>query len=93
VHFHNAPPDNSKISNECLTEFLARRVPRPVYSPDDAPNCFFAFGIVKTELDDYEILNRQDLILRISAVFNEIPKGMLNSVYVLWIGAQVGDSE
>jgi hypothetical protein len=43
------------------------------------------FGTAKTELQDYEIHGREDLILGIRAVFDKIPKEALNSVYVSWI--------
>jgi hypothetical protein len=82
VHLDNTSPHNSKKSNECLTEFRARRVPHPVYSPDPASSYFFLFETVKIELQNYEIHSRQDLILAIRAIFDEIPKDTLNSVYV-----------
>jgi hypothetical protein len=46
---------------------------------------FFFFGTVKTELQNYEIHSRQDLILAIRAIFDEISKDTLNSVYISWI--------
>jgi hypothetical protein len=59
-------------------------VPHPAYSPDRAPSDFFLFRIVKTELQNFEIHSRQDLILTISAIFDEISKDTLNSVYISW---------
>jgi hypothetical protein len=50
MHLDNASPDNSRKSHEYLTEFRARRVPHPAYSPDLAPSDFFLFGKVKAEL-------------------------------------------
>jgi hypothetical protein len=47
MHLDNARPHNSRKSNECLTEFRARRVPHPAYSPDPALSDFFLFGTVK----------------------------------------------
>jgi hypothetical protein len=70
MHLDNAHPHNSRKSNECLTEFCARRVPHPAYSPDLAPSYFFLFGSVKEELQNYEIHSREDLILAIRAVFD-----------------------
>jgi hypothetical protein len=85
VHLDNIRPHSSKKYKKCLTEFRACRVPHPAYSPDLTPNDFFLFGTVKTELQNYEIHNRQDLILAIRAIFDEIPKDTLNFVYVSWI--------
>jgi hypothetical protein len=82
VHLDSARPHNSKQSNECLTEFGARRVSYPAYSQGRAPSDCFIFRIVKKELQNYEIHNRQDLILAIRAIFDEISKDTLNSVYV-----------
>jgi hypothetical protein len=82
VHLDNARPHNSRKSNECLTEFHARGVLHPAYNPDRAPSDFFLFGTVKIELQNYEIHSREDLILAIRAIFDEIPKETLNSVYV-----------
>jgi hypothetical protein len=84
VHLDNARLDNSKKSNECLTEFRVLRVPHPAYSLDRALSDFFLFRTVKTELQNYEIHSRQDLILAIRAIFDEISKDTFNSVYVLW---------
>jgi hypothetical protein len=52
---------------------------RPVFAPND-----FFFRTVKTELQNYEIHSRQDLTLAIRAIFDEMPKDALNSVYVSW---------
>jgi hypothetical protein len=60
-------------------------VPHPAYSRDRAPSDFFLFGALKTKLQNYEIYSREDLILAIRAIFDEIPKETLNSVYVSWI--------
>jgi hypothetical protein len=85
MHLDNASLHNSKKSNECLTEFHARRVPHPAYSPDFAPSDFFLFGPVKAELQNYKIYNREDLILALRAIFDQISKEALISVYVSWI--------
>jgi histone-lysine N-methyltransferase SETMAR len=82
MHLDNARRHNSKKSNECLAEFRARRVPHPAYSPDLAPSDFFLFGTVETELQNYEIHSREDLILAIRAIFDQISKEILISVYV-----------
>jgi hypothetical protein len=82
MHFDNASPHNSKKSNECLTEFDARRVPHPTYSPDRARSDFFLFGMVTAELQNYEIHSREDLILAIRTVFGQISKETFISVYV-----------
>jgi hypothetical protein len=76
VHIDNARAHNSEKSNECLTEFRARRVPHPAYRPDCALNDFF-FGIVKTELQNHEIHSKQDLILGIKAIFEEISNNII----------------
>jgi hypothetical protein len=84
MHLDNARPHNSRKSNEYLTEFRARIVPHPAYSPDFAPSAFFFFGTVKAELQNYEIHSREDLILAITAIFNQISIETLISVYVSW---------
>jgi hypothetical protein len=85
VHLNNVRPYNSRKSNEYLAEFHARGVPHPAYSPDRTPSDFFHFGTLKTELQNYEIHSREDLILTIRAIFDEISEETLNSVYVSWI--------
>jgi hypothetical protein len=85
VHLDNAQLHNSRKSNECLTEFHARRVPHQAYNPDRAPSDFFLFGTVKTELQNYEIHSKEDLILTIMAICDGISKETLNFVYVSWI--------
>jgi hypothetical protein len=60
-------------------------VPHPTYSQDRALSDFFLFGTVKTELQNYEVHSREDLMLAIRAIFDEISKDILNSVYVSWI--------
>jgi hypothetical protein len=40
---------------------------------------------VKAELQNYEIHSREDLILAIRAIFDQISKATLISVYVSWI--------
>jgi hypothetical protein len=54
----------------------------PAYNPDRALSDFFLFEIMKTELQNYEIHSKEDLIMAIKAIFDEIPKETLNSVYV-----------
>jgi hypothetical protein len=85
MHLDDTLPHNSRKSNECLPEFRARRVPHPAYSPDPAPSDFFLFGTVKAELQDYKIHSRENLILTIRAIFDEIPKKKLNSIHISWI--------
>jgi hypothetical protein len=85
MHLDNARPHNSRKSNECLTEFRARRGPHSAYSSDSAPSDFFLFGMVKAKLQNYEIHSREDLILAIRAIFDQISKEMIISVYVSWI--------
>jgi hypothetical protein len=84
VHLDDTHPHNLRKSNECLEEFGARRVPHPICSPDLATSDFFLFGILKTELQNYEIHSRDDLISAIWSIFGEIPKEILNCVYDSW---------
>jgi hypothetical protein len=60
-------------------------VPHPAYSPDNTSSDFFLLGIVNIELQNYKIHSRQDLILIMRAIFDEMPKDILNSVYISWI--------
>jgi hypothetical protein len=85
MHLDNARRHNSKKSNECLTEFRARRVSHPAYRPDLASSDFFLFGTMKTELQNYEIHSREDPILVIRAIFDQISKETLISIYFSWI--------
>jgi hypothetical protein len=85
MHLANTRPHNSRKSNECLTEFRARRVPHPAYIPDLAPSDFFLFGTVKAELQNYKIQSREDLILARRAIFDQRSKETLISIYVSWI--------
>jgi hypothetical protein len=82
MHLDDARPHNSRKSNECLTEFRARGIPYPAYSPDRAPSDFFLFGTVKAELQNYEIHSREDLILAIRGIFDQMSKEALISVSV-----------
>jgi hypothetical protein len=47
-----------------------------------SPSDFFLFETMKIELQNYEIQNREDLVLAIRAFFDEISKDALNSVSV-----------
>jgi hypothetical protein len=85
VHPDNAHPHNSKKSHECLTKFHTRRVSHLAYSPDRAPSDFFLFGTVKTELQNYEIHRRQDLIMAIREIFDEMPKETFSPASISWI--------
>jgi hypothetical protein len=58
----------------------AARVPHLACSPDLATNNFFFFGNPKTELQNYEIYNREDLISAIRNIFGEIPKETFDSI-------------
>jgi hypothetical protein len=82
VHHDNTRRHISKRPNEYLTELRDERVPHPADSPDSIPNHLFLFGIVKTELQHYEIHNRQDLILAIRTIFEQISKNIPDHVYV-----------
>jgi hypothetical protein len=82
MHLDNARLHNSRKSNGCLTEFRARRVSHPAYNPDRAQSDFFLFRTVKAELQNYEIHSREDLILAIRAIFNQISEEKLISVYI-----------
>jgi hypothetical protein len=83
--FWQCTSHNSSKSNECLTEFRARRVSHPAYSPDLALSDFFLFGTVKAELQNYEIHSKEDLILAIRAIFDQISQETLISIYFSWI--------
>jgi hypothetical protein len=85
MHPDNAYRDNSRKSNECLTEFRARRASYPASSLYPASSDFFLFGMVKAELQNYEIHSTEDLILAKRAIFDQISKEMLISVYISWI--------
>jgi hypothetical protein len=60
-------------------------VPHQAYNPDRSPSDFFLFGTVKRELQNDENHSREDLILAIKAIFDELSKEALNSFCVSWI--------
>jgi hypothetical protein len=60
-------------------------VPHPAYSPDRAPSDLLLFGRVMAELQNYEIHSKEDLILAIRMVFDQIFKETLISVDVSWM--------
>jgi hypothetical protein len=84
LHLDNARPHNLRKSNECLEEFGALKVLHPACSPDLTTSNFFLLGIPKTELQNYEIYSRNDLISAIRSIFGEIPKETFNSIYDSW---------
>jgi hypothetical protein len=53
---------NLKKFHECLKEFGALRVSHPAHNSDLTSSDFFHFGTLKTELHDYDIYSRDDLI-------------------------------
>jgi hypothetical protein len=85
VHLGHARLHKSREFNENFTEFHARRVPHPAHSPDRAPGDFFLLGTANTKLQNYEMRSKEDLILGMRAIFDEMPKATLNSVYISWI--------
>jgi hypothetical protein len=61
--------------------FLARRVPHPAYSRDLTPSDFFLVANLNTKLTGRAVQSRQELILTISQIFDEIPKEVVISLY------------
>jgi hypothetical protein len=93
VHFGTACPHNSRRSCECIERFRARRVPHPAYSSEMALNDFFFFGHLKIKLAGPAIQSREELILTIRRIFDEIPKEMLILIYLLWKKIVICDQE
>jgi hypothetical protein len=73
-----------KISLAFLSECRAHRVPHPAYSSDLAPSNVLLFRYLKTKLAGLAIQGREEPILRIRQIFDEISKETLISVYLLW---------
>jgi hypothetical protein len=63
-------------------DFVACRVPHPADRPDLALSNFFLFGYLRTKFAGLAVQSREEVILTIRQIFNEMPKGTFISVYL-----------
>jgi histone-lysine N-methyltransferase SETMAR len=62
-----------------------KRALHPPYSPDLAPSDFFLFSCVKRKLMGYRAESESELLVRIRLIFAEIPRDVLNAVFLEWM--------
>jgi hypothetical protein len=63
---------------------MKRRL-HPPYSRDLAPSDFLLFGYVKRKLMGYRAESDSELLVRICVILAEIPRDVLNAVFLEWI--------
>jgi transposase len=85
IHLDNAPPHNSKQSQECIQASKAQRLPHPVDSADVAPSDFFLFGYLKEKLTAFHCTTRDEFKSAIITIFNEIDRETLRAVFNSWV--------
>jgi hypothetical protein len=59
-----------------------KQAPHPIYSPHLAPSDFFLFGYVKGKLMGYRAETPSKLLVRIRVILVEIPREILNAVFL-----------
>jgi hypothetical protein len=59
-----------------------KQAPHPPYSPDLAPSDLFLFGNVKGELMGYRPQTPSELLVRIRVILVEVPREILNAVFL-----------
>jgi hypothetical protein len=57
----------------------------PPYSPDVASSDLFLFGYIKGKLMGYRAETPSELLARIRAIMAEIPREILNAVFLEWM--------
>jgi histone-lysine N-methyltransferase SETMAR len=85
LHADNARPHTAMVSTDYVTCNGMKRAPHPPYSPDLAPSSFFLFGYVKKKLMGYQPESESELRVRIRVILAEIPRDVLNAVFLEWI--------
>jgi hypothetical protein len=63
---------------------MKRARPLP-YSPDLAPSDFLLFGYVKRKLMGYRAESESELLVHIDVIFADIPRDVLNAVFLEWM--------
>jgi hypothetical protein len=81
----NCRPDTAKVSTDYITRNGMKRALHPTYSPDLAPSDFFLFGYVKAKLMGYRAGSESELLIRIRLILAEIPRDVLNAVFLEWM--------
>jgi histone-lysine N-methyltransferase SETMAR len=60
------------------------RAPHPPYSPDLSPCDFLFFGMAKGKMNDWEFHTGQDCSPPLTEIWNDIPFGDVQSVFLEW---------
>jgi histone-lysine N-methyltransferase SETMAR len=85
LHADNFCPDTAKMSTDYITRNWMKHALHPPYSPDLAASDFFLFGYVKRKLMGYRAENESELLVRIRVILTEIPRDVLNAVFLEWM--------
>jgi transposase len=85
LYTDNARPHTAKVSTDDVTRNGMKRTRHPPYSPDLAPSDFFLFGYVKRKLMGYRVESKSELLVRIGVILAEIPRDVLNAVFLEWM--------
>jgi hypothetical protein len=81
----NARPHTAEVWTDYFPRNEMKRAPHPPDSPDLAPANFFLFGYVKIKVMGYRAESESELRVRIRVTLAEIPRDVLNAVFLEWM--------
>ena len=84
LHWDNARPHISTLTQGVVEELGLRRLCHPPYSPDLAPNDFFLFENLKRVLKGSTFASAEELLAVVQEKLPQISKDVLASVFEEW---------
>jgi predicted acetyltransferase len=85
VRSDNPRPHTAKMSRDYISLNRMKQAPHPPYLPDLALSDFFLFDYVKGKLMGYRVETPSELLVRIRVILAEIPREILNAVFLEWM--------
>lgn len=84
LHWDNARPHVSALTQGVAEELGLTMLSHPPYSPDLAPSDFFLFGNLKRVLKGSTFRSSEELLVVVKEKLSQIPKEVLVSVFEGW---------
>ena len=84
LHWDNARPHFSRLTQSVIGRLGVSIVPHPPYSPDLAPSDFFLFGYLKNLMKGEKFLDRSTLETKIWDLMAQIPETTFQKVVNSW---------
>ena len=85
LHWDNARPHKSLITQQAISKVGLKELPHPPYSPDLAPSDFFLFGYLKSKLKGLTFDSEELMMNKIKVELSKIDKQLLLKVFEAWI--------